>query len=75
MELKEAKRELERNGYQRRLMYRLSYQKDDTWKCIYFDDKEEAYMMESKMMAANKMVKIYSFISLNKCSWEIFIEP
>ena len=74
MELKEAKRELERNGYQRRLMYRLSYQKDGTWKHIYFDDKEEAYMMESKMMEVNKMVKIYRFISLNKCSWEIFIE-
>ena len=75
MELKEAKRELERNGYQRKLMYRLSYQKDGTWKHIYFDDKEEGYMMESKMMEVNKMVKIYRFISLNKCSWEIFIEP
>ena len=75
MELKEAKRELERNGYQRKLVYKLTYQTDNTWKHIYFEDKEEADMMESKMMEVNKIVKIYRFISLNRCSWEIFIEP
>ena len=75
MELKEAKRELERNGYQRKLMYRLSYQKDDTWKCIYFDDKEEADMMVDAMMKVNSKVRIYHFISVNTWSWEVFIEP
>jgi hypothetical protein len=27
------------------------------------------------MMEVNKLVKIYRFISLNRCTWEIFIEP
>ena len=75
MELKEAKRELERNGYQRRLMYRLSYQKDGTWKCIYFDDKDDAYTMVDAMMKVNSKVQIYRFISVNIWSWEVFIEP
>ena len=75
MELKEAKNTLEANDYERKLVYKLTYQKDNTWKHIYFEDKEEADMMESKMMEVNKMVKIYRFISLNRCSWEIFIEP
>lgn len=75
MELKEAKRELEKNGYDRKLVYKLSYQKDNTWKHIYFEDKEEADAMIAKMMEINKVVKIYSYISLNRWSWEMFIEP
>ena len=77
MERKEAKNTLEANGYERKLVYRLTYQIDNTWKHIYFEDKEEADMMESKMMEVNKMaeIKIYRFISLNRYSWEIFIEP
>ena len=74
MELKEAKNTLEANGYERKLVYRLTYQTDNTWKHIYFEDKEEADMVISKMMEVNKVVKIYSYISLNKWSWEMFIE-
>ena len=77
MELKEAKNTLEANGYERKLVYKLTYQTDGTWKHIYFEDKEEADMVISKMMEVNKKVRvrIYSFISLNKWSWEMFIEP
>ena len=75
MKLKEAKNTLEANGYERKLVYRLTYQTDGTWKHIYFEDKEEADMVRARMMEVNKLVKIYMFISLNKCSWEIFIEP
>ena len=75
MEFKEAKNTLEANGYERKLVYRLTYQTDNTWKHIYFEDKEEADMVISKMMEANKVVKIYSYISLNKWTWEMFIEP
>lgn len=75
MELKEAKNTLEANGYERKLVYKLTYKTDGTWKHIYFEDKEEADMVISKMMEVNKIVRIYSFISLNKWSWEMFIEP
>lgn len=75
MKLKEAKNTLEANGYERKLVYRLTYQTDGTWKHIYFEDKEEADMVISKMMEVNKIVRIYSYISLNKWSWEMFIEP
>ena len=75
MDLKEAKQELEANGYERKLVYKLSYMTDGTWKNAYFDDKEEADMMISKMMEVNTQVHIYSNISLNKWSWEIFVEP
>ena len=75
MELREAKNMLEANGYERKLVYKLTYQTDGTWKHIYFEDKEEADMVISKMMEVNKIVRIYSFISLNQWSWEMFIEP
>lgn len=75
MELKEAKNTLEANDYERKLVYKLTYQKDNTWKHIYFEDKEEADMMESKMMEVNKKVKIYTYVTLNKWPWEMFIEP
>ena len=71
MELKEAKDTLEANGYERKLVYKLTYQTNGTWKHIYFEDKEEADMVISKMMEVN----IYSYISLNKWTWEAFIEP
>ena len=75
MELREAKNMLEANGYERKLVYRLSYMTDGTWKHAYFEDKEEAEMMVSKMREVNKLTKIYSYISLNKWSWEMFVEP
>lgn len=75
MELKEAKNKLESEGYKRKLVYRLTYMENNTWENAYFTNKEDADMMVSKMMEVNKMVKIYSFISLNRCTWEIFIEP
>ena len=75
MELREAKKMLESNGYERKLVYKLSYKTDDTWKHAYFEDKEEAEAMGSKMMEVNKVTKIYSYISLNIWTWEIFIEP
>ena len=75
MELKEAKNTLEANGYERILVYKLSYRTDGTWKHIYFEDKEEADMVISKMMEVNKIVRIYSCISLNKWTWEMFVEP
>ena len=75
MELKETKNTLEANGYQRKLVYKLTYQKDGTWENAYFTNKEDADAMVFKMMEVNKMVKIYNFISLNRCTWEIFIEP
>ena len=65
-ELEVAKETLESNGYQRQLVYKLTYQKDGTWKHIYFEDKEEADVMIAKMMEVNKVDKIYSYISLNK---------
>lgn len=74
-ELEVAKNTLEANGYERKRVYKLTYQKDNTWKHIYFEDKEEADMMVAKMMEVNKVDKIYSYISLNKWSWEMFIEP
>ena len=75
MELREAKKALESNGYERKLVYKLSYMTDGTWKHAYFENKEEAEMMVSKMVEVNKLAKIYSYISLNKWSWEMFIEP
>ena len=75
MELREAKNMLEANGYERKLVYRLSYMTDGTWKHAYFEDKEEAEMMVSKMREVNKVTKIYSYISLNIWTWEMFIEP
>ena len=75
MELREAKKALESNGYERKLVYKLSYMTDNTWKHAYFENKEEAEAMVSKMMEVNKVAKIYSYISLNKWSWEMFIEP
>ena len=75
MELKEAKNTLEANGYERKLVYRLTYQTDGTWKHIYFEDKEEADMVIARMMEVNKVVKIYSYISLNIWAWEMFIKP
>ena len=71
-ELKKAKGVLEKNGYQRKLVYKLTYLKEGIWKHIYFEDKEEAGMMMCKMVEINKTCKIYS---LNKWSWEMFIEP
>ena len=75
MELREAKKALESNGYERKLVYKLSYMTDNTWKHAYFENKEEAEAMISKMMEVNKVAKIYSYISLNKWTWEMFIEP
>lgn len=75
MELREAKKTLMRANYERKLVYKLTYMTDGTWKHIYFEDKEEADAMISKMMEVNKVVKIYSYISLNKWAWEMFIEP
>ena len=75
MELRVAKKALESNGYERKLVYKLSYMTDNTWKHAYFENKEEAEMMVSKMMEVNKLTKIYSYISLNKWTWEMFIEP
>ena len=74
-ELEVAKNTLEANGYERKLVYKLSYMTDGTWKNAYFDDKEEADMMVSKMMEVNTKVHIYSNISLNTWHWEMFIEP
>ena len=75
-ELKEAKGILEKNDYQRKLVYKLTYLKDNTWESIYFDNKDEAYTMIAAMREINATVtKIYSDISLNKWSWEMFIEP
>ena len=75
MELREAKNMLEANGYERKLVYKLSYMTDGTWKHAYFEDKEEAEMVVSKMREVNKVTKIYSYISLNIWTWEMFIEP
>ena len=74
-ELEVAKNTLEANGYERKRVYKLTYQTNNTWKHIYFEDKEEADAMIAKMMEVNKVDKIYSYISLNKWSWEMFIEP
>ena len=75
-ELKEAKGVLEKNGYERKLVYKLTYLKDNTWESIYFDNKDEAYTMIGAMQEINAFLKVptYSYISLNKWSWEIFIE-
>ena len=80
MELTEAKRELQRNGYQRKLVYKLTYMKveeDDTWmnRSAFFDDKDEAYTMISMMNEINAKIPTYRYISLNRWSWEMFIEP
>ena len=75
MELKKAKNILEANGYERKLVYKLTYLKEGIWKHIYFEDKEEADMVRARMMEVNKVIKIYRFISINKWSWEMFIEP
>ena len=74
-ELKEAKETLERSGYQRKLVYRLTYLKDSIWETIYFDDKDEAYTMIAKMHEINATLLTYSHISVKECSLEIFIEP
>lgn len=77
MELKEAKNKLESEGYKRKLVYRLTYTKDGIWENAYFTNKEDADVMVSKMMEVNKMemVEPYSYISVNKYTWEIFVEP
>lgn len=75
MELKEAKETLKTNGYERKSVYKLSYQKDGTWKNAYFDDKDEAFALIDAMQKINAKVKTYEYISLNKWSWEMFIEP
>ena len=40
-----------------------------------FEDEEEAIEIVDKMMEVNEVTKIYSHISLNKWSWEMFVEP
>jgi hypothetical protein len=80
MELTEAKRELQRNGYQRKLVYKLTYMKveeDGTWmnRNAFFDDKDEAYTMINMMNEINAKIPTYRYISLNRWSWEMFIEP
>ena len=75
MELKEAKNKLESEGYQRNLVYKLSYQKNGIWKHAYFDDKDDAYTMIDAMQKINAKVTIYTYVMLNKWSWEMFIEP
>ena len=74
MKLKEAKNVLEENEYQRRLVYKVSYQKNNTWKHAYFDDKEEALLMIDAMAKINSKTKTYSFIFLNRWTWEMFVE-
>ena len=78
-EQKEAKKILMRNGYQRQLVYRLSYMKeeDGTWmnKNAFFSDKDEAYTMINMMNEINVKIPTYRYISLNRWSWEMFIEP
>ena len=66
MELEEAKNTLEANGFERKLVYKLTYQKDDTWKHIYFEDEEDAEIMVSKMIEVNKVDQIYNYVSLKK---------
>ena len=66
MEFKEAKNTLEANGFERKLVYKLTYQKDDVWKHIYFEDEEDAYMMINKIMEVNKVDQIYNCVSLKK---------
>ena len=74
MELKETKNTLEANGYQRKLVYKLTYQKDGTWKNAYFDDKDDAYAMVDAMQKINAKVMTYNFITVNTWRWEMFIE-
>ena len=74
-ELKKAKGVLEKNGYQRKLVYKLTYLKDNTWESIYFDNKDEAYTMINAMHEINAKVSTYSYITVNRWSWEMFIEP
>ena len=71
MELRDAKNMLEANGYERKLVYKLTYMKDGTWKHAYFEDEEEAKMVVNKM----RKTYIYRYISLNIWTWEMFIEP
>ena len=66
MEFEEAKNTLEANGFERKLVYKLTYQKDDIWKHIYFEDEEDAKMMISKMIEVNKVDQIYNHVSLKK---------
>ena len=77
MELKEAKNTLEANGYDRKLVYKLSYMnmEDNTWKNVYFDDKDEAYTMVDAMQKINAKVRTYRYITVNRWRWEMFIEP
>ena len=75
MELKEAKNKLENEGYQRKLVYKLSYMKDGTWKNAYFDDKDDAYAMIGAIQEINAKMTTYTYVTLNKWSWEMFIEP
>ena len=65
-ELKEAKGVLEKNGYQRKLVYKLSYQKNGVRKNAYFDDQDEAYTMINAMQKINAKVLTYSYITVKR---------
>ena len=65
-ELKEAKEALEKNGYQKKLVYKLSYQKNGIRKNAYFDDQDEAYTMIDAMQKINAKVLTYSYITVKK---------
>ena len=75
MELKEAKNKLESEGYQRNLVYKLSYWKNGALKYAYFDNKDDAYAMVSAMQEINAKVMTYTYITVNRWTWEMFIEP
>ena len=74
-ELKEAKGVLEKNGYQRKLVYKLSYQKNGVRKNAYFDDQDEAYTMIDAMQKINAKVPTYSYITVKRYTlWRLRLQ-
>ena len=74
-ELEEAKGVLEKNGYQKKLVYKLSYQKNGIQENAYFDDQDEAYTMIDAMQKINAKVLTYSYITVKKYTlWRLKLQ-
>lgn len=76
-ELKQAKQALEENDYERKLVYKVAYMKQDRWFYTYFENRDDAYVFIDAMERQNGSSddRIYKYITLNRFSWEMFIEP
>lgn len=75
-ELRDVKERLEDFNFERKLVYKVSYIKDNEWEYTYFTNKDDAMVFVNALKDYNHKAneEIYRCVSLNKWSWEMFIE-